>query len=35
MGGSASWRYVSWPAMEIVPPMGTMAKEAKAGRIDR
>ena len=35
MGGSASCRSKVWPATVTCPPMGTMAKLRKAGRITR
>ena len=35
MGGSASCRRVSWPHNVTTPPMGTMAKERKAGTTER
>src|SRR5438270_7851887 len=35
IGGSASCSHVWWPAMEILSPMGMMAKATKAGTVVR
>ncbi len=34
-GGSATWSSNLWPKTVTSPPTGTMAKDKKAGRIDR
>ena len=34
-GRSATWRYVRWPRIDTVPPIGTMQNIRNAGMIDR